>query len=269
MTGSSRRKAYALRPLTPPYIRFHIRRFMSCLGNLKHYQAVTLGARSAIRVEYPDGACVRVIAESTRPYRAIPEALAPAILILGLGRTSPVVSNMARCSMEHEKQAEADLLHESRKHRIVRILETALGFGPIRSARLVPIVIRSLTAASTDDPVGRLVPACGPNAGDRADAGGGWRGEAPCAEYAGRHRGLVQHRLLRAAALRPSSDSPSLHGRLQGEAAPPERGETRPARFESAGNLTEFALSHPRNPANRSSPRAFWSRVENSSSSSR
>jgi transposase len=43
--------------------------------------------------------------------------------------------------LEQKKQAEADLLRESRKHRIVRILETAPGFGPIRSARLVPIVV--------------------------------------------------------------------------------------------------------------------------------
>ena len=42
---------------------------------------------------------------------------------------------------EQKKQAEADLLRESRKHRIVRILETAPGFGPVRSARLVPIVV--------------------------------------------------------------------------------------------------------------------------------
>jgi transposase len=42
---------------------------------------------------------------------------------------------------EQKKQAERDLLGEARKHPIVRILETAPGFGPIRSARLVPIVV--------------------------------------------------------------------------------------------------------------------------------
>jgi transposase len=42
---------------------------------------------------------------------------------------------------EQKKQAEHDLLRESRKQRVVRILETAPGFGPIRSARLVPIVV--------------------------------------------------------------------------------------------------------------------------------
>ena len=42
---------------------------------------------------------------------------------------------------EQKKQAERDLARESRKHPIVRILETAPGFGPIRSARLVPIVV--------------------------------------------------------------------------------------------------------------------------------
>jgi len=43
--------------------------------------------------------------------------------------------------LEQKKQAEADLLREARKHPIVKILETAPGFGPIRAARLVPIVI--------------------------------------------------------------------------------------------------------------------------------
>jgi transposase len=43
--------------------------------------------------------------------------------------------------VEQKKQAESDLLRESKKHPIVRILETAPGFGPIRAARLVPIVV--------------------------------------------------------------------------------------------------------------------------------
>jgi hypothetical protein len=38
-------------------------------------------------------------------------------------------------------EAEADLLREAKKHPIVGILETAPGFGPIRAARLVPIVV--------------------------------------------------------------------------------------------------------------------------------
>ena len=42
---------------------------------------------------------------------------------------------------EQKKQAERDLAGEARKHPIVRMLETAPGFGPIRSARLVPIVV--------------------------------------------------------------------------------------------------------------------------------
>jgi transposase len=42
---------------------------------------------------------------------------------------------------EQKDQAEADLLREARKHPIVRILQTAPGFGPIRAARLVPIVV--------------------------------------------------------------------------------------------------------------------------------
>jgi transposase len=43
--------------------------------------------------------------------------------------------------LEQKKQAESDLLREAKKHSIVRILETAPGFGPIRAARLVPIVV--------------------------------------------------------------------------------------------------------------------------------
>jgi len=43
--------------------------------------------------------------------------------------------------LEQKKQAEADLLREAKKHPIVRILETAPGFGPVRAARLVPIVV--------------------------------------------------------------------------------------------------------------------------------
>jgi hypothetical protein len=43
--------------------------------------------------------------------------------------------------LEQKKQAEADLLREAKKHAIVRVLETAPGFGPIRAARLVPIVV--------------------------------------------------------------------------------------------------------------------------------
>jgi transposase len=43
--------------------------------------------------------------------------------------------------LEQKHAAEADLLHESKKHPIVGLLETAPGFGPIRAARLVPIVV--------------------------------------------------------------------------------------------------------------------------------
>jgi transposase len=43
--------------------------------------------------------------------------------------------------VDQKKQAERDLLRESKKHRIVRIVETAPGFGPVRAARLVPIVV--------------------------------------------------------------------------------------------------------------------------------
>ncbi len=43
--------------------------------------------------------------------------------------------------LEQKKQAEADLVREAKKHPIVRTLKTAPGFGPIRAARLVPIVV--------------------------------------------------------------------------------------------------------------------------------
>ncbi len=43
--------------------------------------------------------------------------------------------------LEQKKQAEVDLLREAKKHPIAKILETAPGFGPIRAARLVPIVV--------------------------------------------------------------------------------------------------------------------------------
>jgi transposase len=43
--------------------------------------------------------------------------------------------------LDQKKQAEHDLLREARKHPIVKVLETAPGFGPIRAARIVPIVI--------------------------------------------------------------------------------------------------------------------------------
>jgi hypothetical protein len=43
--------------------------------------------------------------------------------------------------VELKQRAERDLVRESRKHPIVPILETAPGFGPIRAARLVPIVV--------------------------------------------------------------------------------------------------------------------------------
>jgi hypothetical protein len=43
--------------------------------------------------------------------------------------------------LEQKKQAEADLLREAKKHPIAKVLETAPGFGPIRVARLIPIVV--------------------------------------------------------------------------------------------------------------------------------
>jgi len=43
--------------------------------------------------------------------------------------------------LDQKKQAESDLLREAKKYSIVKILETAPGFGPIRAARIVPIVI--------------------------------------------------------------------------------------------------------------------------------
>jgi hypothetical protein len=45
---------------------------------------------------------------------------------------------------ERKKQIEADLLQESRQHKIPRILKAAPGIGPIRAVRLVPIVVTPL-----------------------------------------------------------------------------------------------------------------------------
>jgi transposase len=43
--------------------------------------------------------------------------------------------------LELKKQAEAELVAESKKHSITRVLQTAPGLGPIRVARMLPIVI--------------------------------------------------------------------------------------------------------------------------------
>jgi len=43
--------------------------------------------------------------------------------------------------LELKKQAEQELTAESHRHPIARILQTAPGFGPIRVARLLPIVV--------------------------------------------------------------------------------------------------------------------------------
>jgi len=51
-------------------------------------------------------------------------------------------------SLEQKKQAEADLLREAKKHPIVRVLETAPGFGPIRAAR-TSVLIRIATARTS------------------------------------------------------------------------------------------------------------------------
>jgi hypothetical protein len=51
-------------------------------------------------------------------------------------------------SLEQKKQAEADLLREAKKHPIVRVLETAPGFGPIRTSR-TSVLIRIATARTS------------------------------------------------------------------------------------------------------------------------
>ena len=43
--------------------------------------------------------------------------------------------------MVHKNQEKSDLLREAKKHPIAKTLETAPGFGPIRTARLLPIVV--------------------------------------------------------------------------------------------------------------------------------
>jgi hypothetical protein len=50
-----------------------------------------------------------------------------------------------------KKRAEADLLREAKKHPIVKIWETAPGFGGIRAARLVPIVITAHISGRSDN----------------------------------------------------------------------------------------------------------------------
>ena len=42
---------------------------------------------------------------------------------------------------ELKKEAEKELVVESHKHRITRVLETAPGLGPIRVVRLLPVVV--------------------------------------------------------------------------------------------------------------------------------
>ena len=43
--------------------------------------------------------------------------------------------------VQHKADAEKDLLAEVSKHRIARLLQTCPGLGPIRVARLLPIVV--------------------------------------------------------------------------------------------------------------------------------
>ncbi len=43
--------------------------------------------------------------------------------------------------LELKKEAEKELIVESHKHRIARVLETAPGLGPIRVARMLPVVV--------------------------------------------------------------------------------------------------------------------------------
>jgi len=43
--------------------------------------------------------------------------------------------------LEVRERAEAELLEESRRHRVSRILQTCPGLGPIRVAQLIPIVM--------------------------------------------------------------------------------------------------------------------------------
>ena len=43
--------------------------------------------------------------------------------------------------VQHKADAEKDLLEEVSKHRMARLLQTCPGLGPIRVARLLPIVV--------------------------------------------------------------------------------------------------------------------------------
>ncbi|MCP4228219.1 MAG: IS110 family transposase [Actinomycetia bacterium] len=55
--------------------------------------------------------------------------------------TTEILGNELDGLPELKAQAEAALLQESRRHPITKILETAPGFGPIRTALLIAIVI--------------------------------------------------------------------------------------------------------------------------------
>ena len=63
----------------------------------------------------------------------------------GLGLIFTMVPSLPvfdpRRALSMKEQAEQDLIRESRKQPITRLLETAPGIGPIRVARLLPIVV--------------------------------------------------------------------------------------------------------------------------------
>ncbi len=63
---------------------------------------------------------------------------------LGAGRLYEQIDFLA----ELKRRAEHDLIRESRRQRITRVLETIPGLGPIRVARLVPVVVTPTSSRS-------------------------------------------------------------------------------------------------------------------------
>ncbi len=70
--------------------------------------------------------------ERTKRARALPPATRQAVELLG--RELEVLMGL-------KGEAERTMLHESRRHRVARILQTAPGFGAVRVAQMLPIVI--------------------------------------------------------------------------------------------------------------------------------
>jgi transposase len=78
------------------------------------------------------GASVYRPCEREKRARALPPATREAVELLGRELDALVALKV---------EAEREMLRESRRHRIARILETAPGLGPVRVAEMLPIVV--------------------------------------------------------------------------------------------------------------------------------